>query len=172
MRYFHYTNKVHRDLKPDNLLFRNGEIVVADFGFAKQCESIPQFSAIKGTIAYQPSGCLRGTRYKNQFCHDIYSVGVIFYEMLFGTEYFVDLLAKNLSGSHAEWADTLEKANLNDLIARKEAEKNIKLSEPTKNLLHLMMRESVTSKVDDISWLDVIDHPAVRETQEFTLELV
>lgn len=75
---------VHRDLKPANILVSKGVLKLADFGLAKFVEN-SENSLLKscvGTPLYMAPQILRRENYSPK-C-DVWSVGVIFYEMLFG----------------------------------------------------------------------------------------
>lgn len=85
---------IHRDLKPQNLLLKRGandEILlkIADFGYAREVESaFSMISTIAGTPLYMAPEILRGTvsgASDYSASSDLWSVGVIFYEMLFGS---------------------------------------------------------------------------------------
>ena len=83
----HEKNIVHRDIKPDNIMFRaDGSVVLMDFGVARSVDlaatQMTQAGLIIGTPQYispeQAQGKNIGTY------SDIYSLGVVFYEMLTG----------------------------------------------------------------------------------------
>jgi len=81
----HQRNIVHRDLKPSNILVESsGRVMVADFGISKivtgnTCEDTLTFA---GTPIYMsPEQCGEGVLDQRT---DIYSLGVIFFEMVFG----------------------------------------------------------------------------------------
>lgn len=77
---------IHRDLKPQNILIKeNGEIKITDFGIAMALNStqLTQTNSVMGSVHYLPpeqaSG--KGATIKS----DIYSMGILFYELLTGT---------------------------------------------------------------------------------------
>ena len=76
---------IHRDLKPQNILVKeNGEIKITDFGIAMALNStqLTQTNSVMGSVHYLPpeqaSG--KGATIKS----DIYSMGILFYELLTG----------------------------------------------------------------------------------------
>ena len=80
---------VHRDLKPQNIMFRdNGRPVIVDFGLAKDLASdanLTRHGEVLATPRYMsPEQCLgRPVDHRS----DLYSLGVIFYEMLSGRRF-------------------------------------------------------------------------------------
>lgn len=76
---------VHRDLKPANILIHDGVYKIADFGFAKYVDNFgsQMLKSCVGSPIYMAPQVLERTPYTTK-C-DIWSIGVIFYEMLFGS---------------------------------------------------------------------------------------
>ena len=86
----HGKGVLHRDLKPGNIMLRkDGSIALIDFGLAKRAKlesEITDKGEIFGTPYYMSPEQGHGTTVDVR--SDIYSLGVIFYEMLTGTKPF------------------------------------------------------------------------------------
>jgi len=99
-------NKViHYDLKPGNILYNKGQVKIADFGLSKTVDhsvtnghdTIELTSQGAGTYYYLPPECFTGMlvssangglKVSNKV--DVWSVGVVFYELLFAKKPFGD----------------------------------------------------------------------------------
>ncbi|MCA1591142.1 MAG: serine/threonine protein kinase [Acidobacteria bacterium] len=96
----HALGIVHRDLKPSNIMLNERGVCVLDFGIAKVLQTSTEVTRthpttesglIIGTPRYMsPEQCLGN---KVGPASDLYSVGVIVYEMLAGRPPFVDVLS-------------------------------------------------------------------------------
>ncbi|MCP4419202.1 MAG: protein kinase [Chloroflexi bacterium] len=85
----HSLGIVHRDLKPGNILFdQYGDSYLADFGIAKMAEATAALTgnSIIGTPAYMSPEQVRGDDVDGRA--DIYTLGVILFEMLTGQQPF------------------------------------------------------------------------------------
>lgn len=109
----HRRGIIHRDIKPANILLDEvGNAYLSDFGFAKDMESgidLTGSGTIIGSLAYMSPEQIRGERVTP--ASDIYSLGLVLYEMLVGHQPFGDqspatLIYKNLNEAlppvHAE----------------------------------------------------------------------
>jgi serine/threonine protein kinase len=81
----HADGVVHRDIKPANVLrLPNGLLKITDFGIAQVPTSqVTQAGTLLGTPKYMSPEQMRGMRVDRR--SDIFSLGVVFYEMLTGT---------------------------------------------------------------------------------------
>ncbi len=83
---------IHRDLKPANIMFRcDGSLVIMDFGIAKLAfddAHITQVPSLLGTPYYMSPEQAAGKPIDSR--SDLYSAGVIFYEMLTRIKPFAD----------------------------------------------------------------------------------
>lgn len=86
MAHAHDSYIIHRDLKPQNIMIQDdGQIKITDFGIAMALNStqLTQTNSVMGSVHYLPpeQATGKGSTIKS----DIYSMGIIFYELLTGS---------------------------------------------------------------------------------------
>lgn len=139
-----YHNRIiHRDIKPANILLHEGVAKITDFGFARviegDMEKSGQFSKV-GTPLYMSPQILDDRKFSAKT--DIWSLGMMLYEMLYGkTPWSADSPYKLLE-------------NINN-IPLDFPEKPVR-SQEVKDLLKLML---IVEDKERISWLELFNHP-------------
>lgn len=90
LQFAHDEGVVHRDIKPENVLIdKRGRVKIADFGLAKLLgpegsdHSLTATQQVMGTLRYMAPEQMQGARAVDHRA-DIYSLGVVFYELLTG----------------------------------------------------------------------------------------
>jgi tetratricopeptide (TPR) repeat protein/predicted Ser/Thr protein kinase len=97
VHYAHQRGVIHRDLKPSNVIVSGETVKILDFGLARITDTdvaatmVTEVGAIKGTLAYMSPEQARGEPAGIDLRSDVYSLGVMLYEMLVGTRpYAID----------------------------------------------------------------------------------
>lgn len=125
MSYAHQKGIIHRDLKPDNVLVsKDGEVKLTDFGLGKTliiAEDITDLGEAVGTPHYMSPEQLRGIKLDKR-C-DIYSFGIMAYELVTGKKPYPETNYLKLAAKHIN--EPIPRINkdevpawFNDFIAR------------------------------------------------------
>ncbi len=100
----HRQGIIHRDIKPENILLSGGRAVLADFGIARAVtlsgtSSLSSTGLVIGTPAYMSPEQSAGSE-KLDARSDLYSLGVVLYEMLAGQPPFTGATPQAISARH------------------------------------------------------------------------
>jgi eukaryotic-like serine/threonine-protein kinase len=96
----HAAGILHRDLKPENVFLSDGgKVKLGDFGLARAITQHTQTGSVVGTVAYlSPELVLRGQADARS---DVYSLGVMIFEMLAGSQPYQGEQAVQIAYQHA-----------------------------------------------------------------------
>jgi len=111
----HRQGVLHRDLKPPNIMLReDGQIVLIDFGISRTIDQVARSTRVgvlRGSPYYMSPEQAQGTELDAR--SDLYSLGIIFYEMLTGAKPYlgataVEVLQQHVNGALPQLPEGLE----------------------------------------------------------------
>ncbi|KRX05770.1 Protein kinase-like domain [Pseudocohnilembus persalinus] len=148
MSELHKNHMIHRDLKLQNILMSNWQVKIADFGIAKQLESETQKTeTFAGTIVTMAPEIVRNNKYNIQ-C-DVYSLGVILYQLVYGITPFNILQINQL------------KTDINQKIKNFPINFNYAGVKISNNLQDLITKMLIFDPNQRINFIGVWNHPAL-----------
>lgn len=163
LKYLHRINILHRDLKPDNLVFdEKGYLNLVDFGISKKIKKNKQIQERSGTPGYiSPEVILK----KNQtFASDFFPIGIIIYELIF--------LKKPFSGkSQQEIAENILHKNIK--LKKKHLPKmfiNSTTAEELVDFTNKLLRRKAEERLGFKGIQELIEHPWLKGTNWNTME--
>jgi serine/threonine protein kinase len=157
LKYLLENKIIHRDLKPQNILVTNlGDIKIADFGFARYFDNDMVIQTICGSPLYMAPEIMKNKKYDLK--SDLWSVGVILYEMLIGHAPF---RAKNIF-------DLMKQIERNDVKIPMETN----ISDDCRDLLLKLLQKDPEKR---ISWPQFFTHPWLdtefKEREDMLMEI-
>ena len=146
--YLHSNNIIHRDIKPENILIGDdNKIKLCDFGWAKEL-TLENRSTFCGTVEYMAPEIVENENYDYRV--DIWSLGILLYELLYGHSPFKANSTKNVILNIKHHELTYDDKNKNVSHSCKDLIKKLLNSNPQKRY-----------KIKDI-----LEHPFIKKHSE------
>ena len=151
--FLHQNNIIHRDIKPENILIgENGLLKLCDFGWAKEI-TVNNRSTFCGTIEYMAPEIVGSEKY--DYGVDVWSLGILLYELLMGHSPFKSKKEKNV----------MIKIKLNNLVF----DKNRNLSEDCINLINGLLDSNPLTR---LKLKDIFVHPFILSNSKLDIRLI
>jgi serine/threonine protein kinase len=152
LTHLHYRKIIHRDLKPENILIKEGAPKITDFGVSRVMKTLSQNATLRftkgaGSPLYMPPEAFSEGYPTAQL--DIWSAGVIFYEMLSG---YTPFDANNVTALVNEITNEEPKALPSTLPEQLQEIVSISLA---KNVSHRFQTSAEMSEALDRAWVEM-----------------
>ena len=143
--YLHNNNIIHRDIKPENILIGNdNKIKLCDFGWAKEL-TLENRSTFCGTVEYMAPEIVGSENY--DYSVDIWSLGILLYELLYGHSPFKASNTKNVILNIKTHELTYD-------------DKNKLISKSCKDLIQKLLDSNPQKR---LKIKDILEHPFVKK---------
>ena len=140
--FLHQNNIIHRDIKPENILIgENNLLKLCDFGWAKEL-IVNNRSTFCGTVEYMAPEIVGSEKYDCSV--DVWSLGILLYELLMGHSPFKSKKEKNI----------MIKIKLHDLVF----DKDKPLSKDCMNLITGLLDANPLNR---LKLKDIFNHPFI-----------
>jgi len=151
IQFLHSKSIIHRDIKPKNILLTGSKeniiLKLADFGLAKILEPPLLAETLCGSPVYTAPEIWMGCKYSSKA--DLWSVGVVFYEIL---------------TSHVPWSDRMEEGSIEEIRRFSSHQINIptEFSQSCQDLLQSLLKTDPNERIstDKLSNHDWLSKPA------------
>ncbi|PKY57877.1 kinase-like protein [Rhizophagus irregularis] len=100
LNFLHSKGLIHRDLHSKNILVNDGELLIADFGFSERLTEVTSNSTGNkmGVIEYIEPKCFKDKDYVKDKRSDVYSLGVLLWEITSGYPPFRNIEDRDMLG--------------------------------------------------------------------------
>jgi len=143
--YLHNNNIIHRDIKPENILIgKDNKVKLCDFGWAKEL-TLENRSTFCGTVEYMAPEIVGSENY--DYSVDIWSLGILLYELLYGHSPFKASSTKNVILNIKTHELSLD-------------DKNKKISSSCKDLITKLLNSNPQKR---LKIKDILEHPFVKK---------
>ena len=160
LKVIHKKNIIHRDIKPENLLIGKDDVLkLADFGWSNFTEGKNKRETYCGTLDYLAPEMV-AKEHLHDYRVDIWSVGVLIYELCTGASPFSSPLYSKVTISEADVKKNI--STLNYALPKD-------LSENCRDLISKIL---ILKPEDRISIEGILNHPWIKQSTIEEPELV
>lgn len=145
LAYLHERNVIHRDLKPENLLYGDDKMtpMIADFGWSIHAPApFNRRNTFCGTVEYLPPEMLEGETHS--YSADSWALGVMAYELLFGSTPFVAGQSRTDDSNDEAWKS---KTTSNIQKCSLQYPPDINISQDAKDFIECMLEKNPDNRM-------------------------